>query len=81
MIEFLGWIGALCLGMCAIPQAIHSWRTKSSAGLSLVFLLLWIGGEVATLAYILLTTVQLPLIVNYVINLVCLLIILKYYKK
>jgi uncharacterized protein with PQ loop repeat len=81
MIDLLGWVGSLCLGLCALPQAYHSWRTKSSAGLSLTFLLLWIVGEIATLAYILLTTAQLPLIVNYTVNLICLLIIIKYWKK
>jgi len=81
MIDLLGWIGSICLGLCALPQAYHSWKTKSSAGLSLSFLVLWILGEIATLIYILCTTIQIPLIVNYSVNLICLLIIVKYWKK
>lgn len=78
MLEILGWIGALCLGLCALPQAWQSFKTKSSQGISSSFLFLWIVGEIATLIYICLTTAQVPLIVNYIFNLLCLLIILRY---
>lgn len=81
MIEMLGWIGALMLGICALPQAIFSYRNKDSSGISLSFLMLWLGGEVLTLVYILATTMQLPLVVNYLFNILCLSVILFYWRK
>lgn len=81
MIEAIGWMGAICFAICALPQAIKSYKDKSSAGISFAFLFLWTVGEVLTLTYILLTTMQLPLIVNYVFNLACLAVILWYYFK
>jgi uncharacterized protein with PQ loop repeat len=79
MIETIGWIGAICFSICALPQAIKSYRDKTSEGISHAFLLLWLIGEILTLAYVVLTTVQMPLIVNYVFNLICLFVILYYY--
>lgn len=81
MIEAIGWVGAICFAICALPQAIKSYRDKSSAGISFAFLFLWTVGEVLTLSYILGTTRQLPLIVNYVFNLACLAVIIYYYFK
>lgn len=80
MIEFIGWIGAVMLGLCALPQAIASWRNKDSSGISFLFLLLWLGGEVFTLVYIINTTQQLPLMANYLFNILCLIVILRYSK-
>ena len=81
MLELLGWIGAIALGICALPQAWQSFRTKSSRDINSAFLYLWIVGEIATLIYICLTTVQIPLIVNYTFNLMCLLVILFYRRQ
>ena len=81
MVEAIGWIGAVCFAICALPQAIKSYKEKTSAGISFLFLLLWTVGEVLTLLYIILTTMQLPLIVNYVFNLMCLAVIIYYYFK
>lgn len=72
MIALLGLIGSLCLGLCALPQVLHTWRTGDTQGLSWSFLLLWAGGEVALLGYVLLTTRDPVLLVNYVFNLLCL---------
>ena len=81
MMEMLGWIGALMLGICALPQAIYSYINKDSSGISLSFLLLWLGGEVFTLIYIVSTTMQLPLVANYLFNILCLSVILFYWRK
>lgn len=81
MIETIGWMGAICFAFCALPQAIQSFRTKSSQGINGYFLLLWVVGEVLTLIYILGTTVQLPLVFNYVFNLACLAVIVRYWKR
>lgn len=79
VIEAIGWIGAVCFATCALPQAIKSYKDGTSRSISILFLGLWVVGEVLTLAYILFTTMQLPLIVNYVFNLLCLAVILYYY--
>ena len=81
MIEVIGWIGGICLAVCALPQAIKSYRTKSSGDLSLSFVLLWLVGELLTVAYILTTTMQWPLLINYSINILCLLVIIRYWRK
>jgi len=81
MMELIGWLGALMLGICALPQAITSYRTKDSSGISLSFLLLWLGGEVLTLIYIVSTTMQLPLIFNYLFNILCLAVIIRQWRK
>ena len=78
MIELLGWIGGICLAVCALPQAIKSYRTKSSEGISGTFIALWIAGEIFTIGYILLTTMQWPLLINYSFNILCLLVIIFY---
>jgi uncharacterized protein with PQ loop repeat len=77
--ELVGWLGAIMLGICALPQAIQSYRTRSSKGVSLLFLLLWGGGEILTLIYIGGTTMQLPLILNYIFNLICLAVIIYFW--
>jgi len=81
MMEIMGWAGAFMLGICALPQAISSYRNKDSSGISFLFLLLWLGGEVFTLVYIVNTTGQLPLIANYLFNIICLIVILRYWRR
>lgn len=74
MIEVIGWVGAICFSICAIPQAIKSWQTKSAKDLSSAFLILWVLGEILTLIYVL-PKGHLPLIFNYVFNLLALVVI------
>lgn len=78
MIESIGWTGATLFAISGFPQALKSWKQKHSHGISWMFLFLWSGGEVLTLIYILLTTVQWPLIFNYGFNLLCLVVIIYY---
>jgi uncharacterized protein with PQ loop repeat len=77
VIDIIGWIGSLLLGASAIPQAVTCYRTKSGKGLDWTFLLMWLFGEVALLIYVW-SRADLPLILNYVINLTCLSIMLFY---
>lgn len=84
MIDIIGWLGSIFFSICALPQAIKSYKEKSSKGISKSFMILWFLGEVLTLIYILLTTVQIPLIVNYVFNLICLSVVayyIQWFKK
>lgn len=77
-IEILGWVGSTLFSMCGAPQAWHSWRHKNSDGLTWAFLLMWLGGEIATLAYVSTKKDVLPLLVNYWLNLALLLVIIWY---
>lgn len=76
--EILGWLGSLCLAVCAIPQAWMSYKDKHSEGISWAFLLLWAFGEIFALAYVY-DKLDLPLLMNYATNILVLAIIL-YYK-
>jgi uncharacterized protein with PQ loop repeat len=70
MIESIGWIGAFFFSICAIPQAWQSFKEKHSNGLSVMFLVYWLLGEVFMLTYVMLQPeLDLPLFVNYVVNL------------
>jgi uncharacterized protein with PQ loop repeat len=67
--EAIGWIGAALLAFCGLPQAVQSWRTGSSAGVSWGFITMWGIGEILTLAYVAPMS-EWPLIVNYTANIV-----------
>lgn len=79
MLEVIGWVGSIFLAICALPQAIHSYKTKNADGISHGLLWLWYFGELLTLIYISATSFSWPLVVNYSLNLVLLHVVL-YYK-
>ena len=77
LFETIGWIGGVCLIMCGIPQLIKTYRTKSASDLSWMFLWLWFLGEVFSLVYVFENNIrghewQLPLIANYLFNILVL---------
>jgi uncharacterized protein with PQ loop repeat len=76
--ETLGYIGSIMLAICGLPQAIESFKTKSSEGLTWGFLALWFFGEIFTFAYIL-PKMDLPLLINYSANIIFLSVII-YFK-
>ena len=76
--DLIGYIGSIMLAFCGLPQAIESYKTKSSEGLTWGFLSLWFFGEIFTFAYIL-PKMDLPLLINYSANIIFLAIIV-YYK-
>lgn len=78
LFEIIGWLGSICLAVCAIPQAWMSYKEKHSEGISWAFLLLWAFGELFALAYVY-DKLDLPLLVNYATNILVLGVIL-YYK-
>lgn len=75
--ENIGWIGSILLAFCGLPQAIESYKTKSSAGLTWGFILMWFIGELATFIYII-PKMDLPLLFNYSANIIFLIIIIRY---
>ncbi len=66
------------LAFCGLPQAVSSYRHKSSHGITWGLLVMWGIGEVLTLAYVL-PKMELPLVFNYAANIVFLCVI-GYYK-
>lgn len=76
--ELIGYIGSIMLAICGLPQAIESFKTKSSDGLTWGFLALWFFGEILTFIYVL-PKMDLPLLINYSANIIFLAIII-YYK-
>jgi uncharacterized protein with PQ loop repeat len=76
--ENIGWLGSILLAFCGLPQAIESYKTKSSEGLTWGFIGMWFIGEIMTFIYIL-PKLDLPLLFNYSANIIFLLIII-YYK-
>ncbi|XVE82685.1 hypothetical protein DITRI_Ditri16bG0025900 [Diplodiscus trichospermus] len=55
-----GLISLVCWGVAEIPQIISNFKTKSSHGVSLLFLLTWIVGDVFNLVGCLLEPATLP---------------------
>ncbi|KAK1433004.1 hypothetical protein QVD17_09908 [Tagetes erecta] len=56
----LGIVSLVCWGVAEIPQIITNFRTKSSHGVSLMFLLTWIAGDIFNLVGCLLEPATLP---------------------
>ncbi len=76
--ELMGWLGSICLAICGVPQAWMSYKDKHSEGISWAFILLWAFGEAFALAYVY-NKLDLPLVMNYLTNILIVAIIL-YYK-
>lgn len=55
-----GLISLVCWGVAEIPQIITNFRTKSSHGVSLLFLLTWVAGDIFNLTGCLLEPATLP---------------------
>jgi len=76
MFEVVGWLGSLMLATCALPLAIEAYKNKRIA-LNRAFFHLWLWGEVLVCAY-LLHQGPSPLLINYTVNIICLLIVGRY---
>jgi len=80
VIESIGWLGAFFFAICAVPQAWQSWKEKHSDGLSTMFIVFWLLGEIFMLVYVVFQPeLDWPLIVNYVVNLL-LTVVIAWYK-
>lgn len=79
MMEIIGWVGSMLFAFCALPQLIMVMQQKHARGLSWGFLNMWFWGEIFCFIYVLnQPTWQIPLLANYALNFVMLLIIIKY---
>lgn len=76
MIITLGWAGSILLALCAIPQAYKSFREKRTTGISPTFLWMWLSGEIMAAVYVYYDKYSLPLILNYITNIILIMIII-----
>lgn len=77
--SILGWIGSFCFSFCGLPQARKAYRDGHCFGLSSAFVLAWMAGEVCYVAAVLLEFGWVGwMMFNYILNTVCLLVILRY---
>lgn len=74
--EFIGWIGSMLFAFCGLPQAIHAFKHKHADGMTWSFIMMWLWGEIFTLLYISSKQDVLPLLTNYILNVIFLLVIL-----
>lgn len=77
MLEVIGWSAAILLAVCGLPQAMKSIKDGHSNGVSLSFVVAWSLGCVLMLIYVIPTN-SLPLIFDYVLNILFTFIILFY---
>lgn len=82
MSTLIGWIGSICFALCGIPLALQCIQQGHARGLSPYFLILWTVGEIC---YIVAVLNQFGfigwLMLNYLLNLLCILIIWVYYFR
>ncbi|XP_004512003.1 vacuolar lysine transporter YPQ1 [Cicer arietinum] len=57
---FFGFISLICWGVAEIPQIFTNFRAKSSHGVSILFLLTWVAGDIFNLIGCLLEPATLP---------------------
>lgn len=75
--EIIGWMGAVLFAICGLPQAIQCYREGHANGLNWFFLLAWFFGEVLTIIYVWPKS-DYPLLFNYFLNLLFLIVIIRY---
>jgi uncharacterized protein with PQ loop repeat len=79
IIDVVGWVGSFLFAACALPQSYDAWKYGHAEGLNIYFLSMWFVGEICVLIYTLyIIPLPWPLIVNYIGNMILLLIIFRY---
>jgi uncharacterized protein with PQ loop repeat len=77
--ETFAWIGSILLGVCALPQSYKSIKDKETVGVSPAFLWAWILGEMFTFVYVIFEKYSVPLLLNYLLNIIFISVILYYF--
>ncbi len=72
MTEVLGYFGAVLLAACGLPLLFPNRKNGE-----LAFLYMWLVGEIALLLYVLSTTRSTPLLLNYSLNTLLVLAVLR----
>ena len=80
MTEAVGILGAVLLALCGVPEVLRSWR-RGYSDIGLGFLGMWLAGEVLLMWYVLATTADPILLVNYGFNVVLTLELLRLRRK
>lgn len=81
-LELIGWSGGILFAVCAVPQAIKSYKDGEADSLSTLTLWMWFLGELFMTIYVLgKVGFNGPLLLNYIFNLICVCIILRYKHK
>ena len=71
--EVVGMIGACLLGACCLPQTVKTLRTGKADDVSWAFLLMWLGGELLMLNYVLSKdTTDSIIVLNFLMNIILL---------
>ena len=65
----IGWIGTQLLAFCALPAAIQVIIQGHAEGYSPIFIGMWGLGELLCFYYVLTEYKDLPLLINYFLNL------------
>jgi uncharacterized protein with PQ loop repeat len=77
--KMLGWAGAVFFAFCAVPQVIATLKDGHARNLSSLFLWMWFSGAVLCAGGTLLDVGVVPwLLFNYVLTLLCVLVLLRY---
>lgn len=75
--EIAGYIGAACLALCGLPQAMKCIRDKNADSCTWMFVICLFIGTIAFLVYVI-KLHNYPLIINYGINFLSSLVMLRY---
>ena len=86
MENLFGIVGASAFAVCALPQVIKSFKTRSTKDISWGFIVLSIVGNIASFVYIFLCDLkmgywQYPQFCNYSIALILILVLLTFKIK
>ena len=77
--KLLGWAGAGVFAFCAVPQVVQTLKEGHARNLNSLFLWMWFWGAVLCAAGSILDVGVVPwLLFNYSMNLLCVVILLKY---
>lgn len=74
-VNSIATIGAICLGICAIPQSWKAHRTKKADDVSWAFLILWFVGDICLLYYGIAVNLPIAILLNNFLNAVCIVVI------
>ena len=81
MIETLGWASQIIFMLSGLPQAYRCWVQGHGEGLSVGLILMWFIGEGLAIIYGFLVDLPTPIMVNYIVNFISLLFIMRYKFK
>lgn len=78
-VELIGYLAGFLFAFCGLPQAIKSYKEGHSEGISHLMIWMWLVGELLMQYYVILKHGwDMPLLLNYWINTVFVLVIVKY---